>query len=87
MRCEVEEEEGRGCLAWVLDVSLVEREEMDVWIRLWLVSKINEGYFREANFILSSHGLFIKYLCNTPKYTLAVFDMFQVFCKHNLNAS
>ena len=25
--------------------------------------------------------------CNTPKYTLAVFDMFRVFCKHNLNVS
>ena len=22
--------------------------------------------------------------CNTPKYTLVVFDMFKVFCKHNL---
>ena len=25
--------------------------------------------------------------CNTPKYTLAVFDMFRVFCKPNLNVS
>ena len=25
--------------------------------------------------------------CNTPKYTLVVFDMFRVFCKHNLNVS
>ena len=25
-------------------------------------------------------------LCNTPKYTLVVFDMFRVFCKHNLTA-
>ena len=25
--------------------------------------------------------------CNTPKYTLAVFDMFRVFCKCNLNVS
>ena len=24
-------------------------------------------------------------LCNTPKYTLVVFDMFRIFCKHNLN--
>ena len=22
--------------------------------------------------------------CNTPKYTLVIFDMFRVFCKHNL---
>ena len=25
--------------------------------------------------------------CNTPKYTLAVLDMFRVFCKCNLNVS
>ena len=25
--------------------------------------------------------------CNTPKYTLAVFDMFRVFCKSNLIVS
>ena len=25
--------------------------------------------------------------CNTSKYTLAVFDMFRVFCKPNLNVS
>ena len=25
--------------------------------------------------------------CNTPKYTLVVFDMFRVFCKHNLKVS
>ena len=25
--------------------------------------------------------------CNTPKYTLAVSDMFRVFCKRNLNVS
>ena len=25
--------------------------------------------------------------CNTPKYTLDVFDMFRVFCKLNLNVS
>ena len=29
------------------------------------------------------HGL----ICNTPKYTLAVFDMFRVFCKRNVNVS
>ena len=23
--------------------------------------------------------------CNTPKYTLVVFNMFRVFCKYNLN--
>ena len=25
--------------------------------------------------------------CNTPKYTLAVFDKFRVFCKPKLNVS
>ena len=25
--------------------------------------------------------------CNTPKYTLVVFDMFRVFCKNNLTVS
>ena len=29
----------------------------------------------------------LKLMCNTPKYTLLVFDMFRVFCKHNLNVS
>ena len=26
-------------------------------------------------------------VCNTPKYTLVVIDMFRVFCKHNLTVS
>ena len=25
--------------------------------------------------------------CNTPKYTLVVFNMFKVFCRHKLNFS
>ena len=25
--------------------------------------------------------------CNTPKYTLVIFDMFRVFCKPNLTVS
>ena len=29
----------------------------------------------------------VQLRCNTPKYTLVVFDMFRVFCKHNLNGS
>ena len=35
---------------------------------------------------LSDHAsahIVLRY-CNTPKYTLVVFDMFRVFCKHNL---
>ena len=29
----------------------------------------------------------MEFVCNIPKYTLVVFDMFRVFCKHNLNVS
>ena len=28
-----------------------------------------------------------KVSCNTPKYTLVVFEVFRVFCKPNLNVS
>ena len=36
---------------------------------------------------LSSTSVRGSHACNTPKYTLAVFDMFRVFCKPNLNVS
>ena len=29
----------------------------------------------------------VKDKCNTPNYTLVIFDMFRVFCKHNLTVS
>ena len=29
----------------------------------------------------------LENICNAPKYTLVVFDMFRVFCNHNLNVS
>ena len=36
-------------------------------------------------------GIYTMYLnmfyCNAPKYTLVVFDVFRVFCRHNLNVS
>ena len=35
--------------------------------------------------LLKNHD--IRPSCNTPKYTLVVFDMFRVFCKHNLTVS
>ena len=35
----------------------------------------------------SSSGKKQKASCNTPKYTLVVFDMFRVFYKHNLTVS
>ena len=44
-----------------LDVNPIERGEWEIWIRLGHVGKINEGYLRETNFLLSSHGLFINY--------------------------
>ena len=34
-----------------------------------------------------SHRTILCPDCNTPKYTLVVFNMFRVFCKHNLNFS
>ena len=37
--------------------------------------------------IHAKNDIKIQYVCNTPKYTLAVFDMFRVFCKRNLNVS
>ena len=30
------------------------------------------------------HTCVASSVCNTPKYTLVVFDMFRVFCGHNL---
>ena len=48
-------------LGMVLDINLIERGEWDVWIRLWLVGKINEWYLRETNFLLPPHELFINY--------------------------
>ena len=40
----------------------MERREEGVWIRLGLVGKMNEGYFRETNLFLPSYGLFINYM-------------------------
>ena len=39
-------------------------------------------YNRLSEFLLKR-----EYICNTPKYTLVVFDMFKVFCRHKLNFS
>ena len=41
---------------------------------------------RPLEFEVGDH-VFLKVMCNIPKYTLVVFDMFRVFCKHNLNVS
>ena len=53
---------------WVLNYRVfgcqkVKSREGDVWIRLGLVGKMNEGYFRETSLFLSPHGFFINYLC------------------------
>ena len=45
---------------------------------------ITDGGTRFCNKLVDS--LLRKY-CNTPKYTLVVFNMFRVFCKRNLNVS
>ena len=45
-----------------MDVNSIEKRQWDVWIRLGLVGNKNEGYFRETNFLVPPHGLFIKYL-------------------------
>ena len=37
--------------------------------------------------VLKRVGTVAYQLCNTPKYTLVVFDMFRVFCKSNLTVS
>ena len=41
------------------------------------------------SWILNSveHDISLSLRCNTPKYTLIIFDMFRVFCRHNLNVS
>ena len=38
-------------------------------------------------FALAVGSLMYAMLCNTPKYTLVVFDIFRVFCRHDLNVS
>ena len=38
-------------------------------------------------FSLAVGSLMYAMLCNTPKYTLVVFDFFRVFCRHDLNVS
>ena len=59
-----------------LDVVL----ERETRRKLKIVRADNGGEYR---------GPFESYckLCNTPKYTLVVFDMFRVFCKPNLTVS
>ena len=44
------------------------------------------SYEKFRPYILGSYVV-IHTDCNTPKYTLAVSDMFRVFCKCNLNVS
>ena len=46
--------------------------------------KINEIRYPSGSEYLRA---VIQNVCNTPKYTLVVFDMFRVFCKHNLTVS
>ena len=46
--------------------------------------------FRRSEFIEQRVKVYLLdegYTCNTPKYTIVIFDMFRVFRKHNLNVS
>ena len=49
-----------------------------------LVSRSSSSFALEPIIAKPTRG---ELQCNTPKYTLVVFDMFRVFCKHNLIVS
>ena len=63
--------------------------------RTWLhaMKAIPSTYHQTISYLTISRQVDLQgsqltaHQCNTPKYTLAVFDMFRVFCKHNLNVS
>ena len=73
---------------------------MDILSRL--INKVVEGNFLSgckirdrgeeeelelSHFLYANDTLLFYKDCNTLKYTLVVFDMFRVFCRHNLNVS
>ena len=63
--------------------SSIEDNEEDI-----MIDSVDEGP-RYAYLKCSENGFssILGGSYNAPKYTLVVFDMFRVFCKHNLNAS
>ena len=55
----------------------------------------NDDFDSLVNYIIEINGCIQKIVweggllrsCNTPKYILVVFNIFRVFCRHNLNFS
>ena len=56
-------------------------EEIELYIEVVRVkAQVNQYVDGHVDLLVRDN-----YNCNTPKYTLAVFVMFRVFCKHKLN--
>ena len=49
--------------------------------------KVDNFYYSVDFVVLDTEPMVESTHCNTPKYTLVIFDMFRVFCKHNLTIS
>ena len=47
-------------------------------------SVFDQRTFAEAVSIIANAIAQASIACNTPIYTLVIFDMYRVFCKHNL---
>ena len=45
------------------------------------------GTSKNVKFLLSCNSMKFDGVCNTQKYTLVVFNVFKVFCRHKLNFS
>ena len=46
-----------------------------------------DGVWPWVEILCCDKAFFMLQQCNTPKYTLVVFDMFRVFCKSNLTVT
>ena len=78
----------------------INSKEYEAWLRAdsmvisWILNSISKDivdaflYTNTAKELWDELGeIFGECNCNTPKYTLVVFDMFRVFCKPNLTVS